>query len=586
MDELIHRPIGDLLEELLDRGHEGFPRYVAAFRGAPAPYRISVLLGGLCLGEAVEAEIHDRLTRRDSPDKQRFLLGLGETGHPLAEGYLARVLRERPSEEAMAAALSGLGRIRGRKSLPLVVEALDHPFLFQNACDALASYGGEEAARALFGRIEEPAAFRALARMGAPIAREAFVAALERGEPWDAEGARGLGNLGEPEGGAPLVPYLQARDPHLARAAFEAYAQLGAPQGSEPLLQAAQDRFEPWMLPALAGLADPAVHRFVAARLEPPRSRGLLGRWLRRKGRRSSDPRAVYRCLRTAEDPEVVAVLVERLRREEDPVAVRTLLANRALREDPRYAGEVLAVWRRSSPVACYAAARVLLQLPTLEFLAEAGDWLQRPDFIPLDGAPASADPERLLDAYARENNPSLLVGGFLDSGLVDLDHLEKVLRRRFSSRATPRPTPPAQRFSAPEEVGVARILEALGRAHSAKGEALARLWNLLAQEHDRGDPLLDLFLCWTEVTRAGIQRALVQGFPNALGRFIQGKTDRHLPEMDTVEGRLPQEGPLARSLRESVERARRALMAECRDMALLTEGSQRGDMVLIESLT
>lgn len=586
MEELLHHPVGDLLEKILTEGGARFPEYAGFYHLAPRSFRLSVLIGGLCLGAEAEEEIRDRLTRRESPEKRRLFLGLGAMGHPLAEGYLARVVREFSLEGPITEALAGLGRIRGAKSLPLVLRALDYDFLFPAACEALAAYGGPEATAALIGRVDEFPAFRALAALGATEARDAFREGLGRGSPWDVEAARGIGRLGDPALGAELVPHLEAADADLARVAFEALARLGAPGGAGPLLAVAGRRLEGWMVEALGRVDDPEVHRFLFRALDRPAGRWSLKRLL---GRRPAGPDegTVYRALREARDPEVVAGLARRLRGERDPARLRALLAVRALGSDPGYADVVMSVWRRREDLlGPYLAARVLLQTPTEEFLAEALDRLGRPGFVPLDEAPEAADRERLLETYATENNACLLVGGFLDAGLVDPDALEAGLRERFTAGAKPtgkKAPGAAAGGSGPE--GTATFLNALAAARPTMADGLRRLFALLEREEDRGDPLLDLFLCWTGAHRGGLQRAVIQAFPNALGRLIRDRTDRYLPELEALAAHAPREGAVGQNLADQFERARRALQRECRDMSLLLEGSQRGDMVLIETL-
>lgn len=586
MDPLVHRPVGDLLEEILTRGAARFPGYVELYPLGPIPYRTSVLLGGLCLGPDTEAELRDRLTRRDTPEKTRLVLGLGEIGHPMAEGHLARVLRERGSEETMAAALRGLGRIRGARSLPLILQHLEQPSLFPSACEALALYGGPEAAAGLMGRAAEFPAFRALCELGTSGAKAEILAGLERGDPWDAEAARGIGRLGDRELGIRLLPCLERTSPALARAAFEAYARLGAPAGVEPLLRLAEAGLEAWMVPSLASVDDPRVHRLLLESLTPPPSKGLLGRLFRRRKDPGIEGRAVYRSLRGATEPEVVEKLLARLGEAAPVLEVRELLENRSLCTEARHAEALLPLWREGDLFSRYLAARVLLQIPNAAFLAEALELLKRPGFLPLDGVPASADRARMLEAYARDNNPSLLLGGFLDTGLADASGLLESLRRRFAAQGFPEGREPAARFSGPGEGEIGEFLGALVAAHPDKAEPLTRMWGLLDELDDRGDRLLDLFLAWTGVHRGSLQRALAQGMGFALGRFVQGQTDRDLPLLDEIGGHAPKEGPLAAPVRAALEAARRTLQAACHDIALLSEGrSQRGDMVLIEEL-
>ena len=41
MDALVHRPVGDLLEEMLRRGASRFPHYLEPLPGSPISYRIA-----------------------------------------------------------------------------------------------------------------------------------------------------------------------------------------------------------------------------------------------------------------------------------------------------------------------------------------------------------------------------------------------------------------------------------------------------------------------------------------------------------------------------------------------------------------
>ncbi|MBE0616406.1 MAG: HEAT repeat domain-containing protein, partial [Proteobacteria bacterium] len=166
MDALVHRPVGDLLEEIVDRGPARSPDYLVHVPGAPPAFRLAVLLGALCLGPEVVEAVRERLIGRESAEKWALVRALAELAHPEAEGYLARLLRERPTLEASAAALRGLGRIRGPKSLPLVVRALEEPLLAAEACAALGGYATPDARQALLDRAEELPAFRELATLG------------------------------------------------------------------------------------------------------------------------------------------------------------------------------------------------------------------------------------------------------------------------------------------------------------------------------------------------------------------------------------------------------------------------------------
>lgn len=586
MHEGVHGPAGDVLEKIVQGGSSAFPTFVARLPASPPAYRVCVLVGGLILGPEVEEVCQQGLRSRDSREKMSFLLGLGELGHPETEGYFARILRESGPSDVMVAALRCLGRIRGRKGLPLVLQALTRADLFPAACEALAAYRGREAVNALLPRADELPALGALAALGAPEARDLFLEALEREPPWAAVAARGVGRLGDPALGARLVVLLGSPDEATARAAFEAYAGLGAPQGAEPLLDAASPRLHPWMVSALGSVPHPDVERFLLSAVTPARPKGFwrrLFRWSREEA--PVEPRLVYRALRDSRDADTLAGLAVRLEEESDPAGLRELLACRGLGTDPRRSAALISLWKGGDLSRAYLAARALLEAPTAPFLSDALDVLAKPGFLALDGAPGLADVERLLDVYARDNNPFLLLGAFLDSGFVDLGGLEKALAERFCSWAFPPAPSPRGRFEAPEDGDLGAFLDALSAAQPGAREPLSRLWCLLADAEDGGEPLLDLFLCSTGAHRGGLQRALARGIPLGLGSYLRNRDDRSLPELDAVMGHLPPQSPLAARLRRVFESARRALMTECRDMTLMPEGSPRGDMVLVERL-
>ena len=585
-EDVVHRPIGDLLEEILSRGAPAIPNYIAHLPVSPLHYRIAVLLGVLGIGPEVVEVVRERVRRRDSPEKWATMRGLGELGHPEAEGYFTRVLRERSSVEASITALQSLGRIRGRRSLGLIVGALGEAYLLPSGCEALAAFATPEAVDALERCIAELPAFRALASLGAGCARDAFVVGLERDPEWAGAAARGIGGLGEPDLAGLLLPHLKDKNPEVRRAAFEAYARLGAPQGSGPLLDVAQRGTEPWMIPALGGLADDAVHEYLVGELEGAQRRGLLKRlFSRRRVGRDEDRRAVARALRGATTPRVLEQIGVLLLDETDPVVARHLLGVRGLLEVARQRDRVAEVWRRGDPLLAHVAGVALLQNPTRPFLGEVLEFLSAPGFRELDHAPVGADPEHLLAVYARDNNPALLLGAFADSGFLDLEHLVEALRGRVTAWAFPSAAAPNGRFGRPEDGQVGAFLQSLGAAHPDKQEALWRLWDLLAQLDAQGDSLLDLFLSHSGAHRGGMQRALFAGFSSAMAKFIVGRGDRDLPELDAIASHLPAEGPLLRPLREVFERARTALKAECRDITLVVEGSTRGDLVMIEKL-
>lgn len=587
MHQEVHGPAGDVLEKIVRGGPAAFPTFVSRLPGSPPAYRVCVLVGGLILGPEIEEACRQILRGRDSREKLSFVLGLGEFGHPETEGYFARILRESGPSDAMIAALRSLGRIRGPRGLPLVLQALGRADLFPSACEALAAYGGSEAVNALLPRADELPALAALAALGAPEARNAFLEGLAKEPPWQAAAARGLGRLGDPKLGGRLVALLGSPDDATARAGFEAYAALGAPQGAGPLLEAAAGALQPWMVSALGSVPRPEVERFLVAAVTPARPKGFwrrLLRWTRQAA--PVEPRLVYRALRDCRDAEALAGLAARLEVESDPASLRELLACRGLGTDPRRAAALQALWKGGDLLKAYLAARAFLEAPTALFLTGALDVLAKPGFLALDGASGLADAERLLGVYAADNNPFLLLGAFLDSGLVELAGLEKALGERFRSWAFPPAPSPRVRFGAPEDGDLGAFLDALAAAQPAAREPLSRLWCLLADAQDGGEPLLDLFLCSTGAHRGGLQRALARGIPLSLAAYLRDRDDRSLPELDGVMGHIPSSSPAAAGLRRAFENARRALMTECRDMTLMQERSPRGDMVLVERLS
>ncbi len=423
-----------MLEEIVTQGAERFPSCLAQCPGATETHQIAVLVGGLMLGADAAEAVRDVLRGPDSKEKHAMALGLGEFGHPEVEGYFARLLRERASADAVVAALRCLGHIRGERSFPLLVRALDDPGLLDGACAALARYANAAAARELEARAEALPAFQALAEMGPASAAERFVAGLAREGPWAAAAVRGIGNLGDPALGGRLLPLLADPRQEFFPEAFRAYARLGAPEGPEPLLQAARKAWQPWMVEALAPVEHPEVRGHLIGLLPEPGRRGALRRWLRGEiFRRRPDGLAVCRALRGARDPEVARELARRLGGTRDLSTLRALLAVAAFTRCPEVAPALEEVWRRGSLPAKFLAARVLLQAPTPAFLGEALAYLGLPGFTALDGARRGVDGDHLLRSHAHDNNPFSLFEGFLYSGLVDLKALRDGLCRLLS---------------------------------------------------------------------------------------------------------------------------------------------------------
>lgn len=586
MDETNIGPAGDVLEEIVRRGPARLPHFVACYPAADLPCRAAILLGGLLLGpEAVEA-CRGVLRSPDSKAKLAFALGFGQLGHPEAEGYLARLLRETENPDLLASAVRCLGRTRGARAMPLLVQALDREVVFEPACEALTEHGGPEAVAALRPRADRFPAFQALAALGPPEAKALFVEHLGREPPWGAQAARGLAGVGDPSLAGLLLPLLRSDDAATRRAAFEGYARLGAPEGAQPLLETAARELRPWMIPALGAAASPEACRFLLDALAPAAPRGFWRNLFRRsKGGPAADPRAVYRALRGAVDPDTVARLAARLPVEKDFGALRELLSSPPLAAHPQGRGPLEALWRGEDLRTSYLAARAFLRAPTAGFLSEALQTLGKPGFRALDQAAGLADPGHLMKGYATDNNVFLLVGELLDSEFVDLAAFETFLRGRFRGWGFPEPVPPSRRFQAPQDGDVAQFLEALDASQPAGREPLDRLWGLLADAEGETGAVLDLFLCSTGVHRGGVHRALARGLPGAVDRFLVGKSDRELPELEAVAARVPPDAPVSPELRQVFSRARRRLMAECRDLVLVSEGAPRGDVVLMEIL-
>ena len=441
-------PPGEPLEELLARGLPVVPIYLSHLPASADRFRAAVLLGVLALGPDVVEVVRERLRRRDSPEKWALLRGLGEIGHPEAEGYFTRVLRERPSVDATITALHALGNIRGSRSLGMIVETLADENLLAAGCEALSRFATPEAEAALEQRIAQLPAFRALASLGAACARDAFVVGLERESEWAAAAAEGIGRLGRLDLAELLVPHLTDKFAAVRRAAFEAYARLGAPQGCQPLLEVVEKGLQPWMIPALGQVQDVAVSEYLASLLTGLPQQGLLRRlFFRAKFSREADRRAAARALRSTTDPRVLEQIGVLLLDEPDGVVVRHLLAVRGLLEVARQRDRVAEVWRQGALPLAHAAGVALLQNPTRQYLGEVLQFLALPGFCELDHAPVGADVQHMLDVYGSDNNPALLLGAFVDSGYLDLSHLVEALSARLAAWSFPSDTSPAGRF-------------------------------------------------------------------------------------------------------------------------------------------
>lgn len=317
------------------------------------------------------------------------------------------------------------------------------------------------------------------------------------------EALRWAAAAGDLDAAPVLADSVGSDEPALARAAFASYASLGAPLGPEPLLRRLERSLESWMLEDLARVPWEEIHRFLLERLSHPRRRGLLARLLRQGGPTELERWRIYRTLRQADAADVVDFLAARVEGEEAP-AVAEILENRALVEGGRYPDKLLALWRHPDLLVRHLAAGKLLRAPEPEFLVEAMGFLGLPPFAPLDQAPASADSKRLVEAYAREHNPCLLVGDFLGSPQLDLSSLDQRLRQRFARGDFPPATPPGARFAHPGDEGTAQWLDALVEANPGTGAPLCRLWSLLAQVEQGGTPCSTSFCPGPASTVAG----------------------------------------------------------------------------------
>ncbi|GAB4265474.1 MAG: hypothetical protein Kow0092_17840 [Deferrisomatales bacterium] len=577
---------GGLLQDLVLGGPE---RWIDRFRGypeAPDELRAALLLGALALGPDVEEALGAHLGRPDSPAKYALARALGAAGHPAAAGTLLAVVRGRSRAGEPGEALRLLGAARVPRAFPLLVHALDSPYTFADACRALAAYATPEAAEALLPRAEAVPALEALAALGEPRARGAFRAAVAARDPARrAAGALGLGRTEDREAAETLLPLLRDRDEEVAQVAFEAYARLGAPLGTGPLLEAARRRPAPWMVGPLGALGDGETDRFLVACLGGPerRRRHRGARFLSRPNP-LFDPLCVCRALGRSRDPRAASALLQRLRRDSDPAAVRAILQVPGVWARAASSDAVWEVWEGDDLVGQLAAARAFLAEPTPRALSAVTAYLARPGPVALGGLPQGADPGQALARHATERAPLVDLGALLESALLDRLPWLETLRERFVQGRFP-PSDLALARRPPEDAEVFAYLDALARAHPNQARALRRLWNLLDAVEDRGDRVLDLYLCFAGCHRGGVQRAVVRRLPEALARLARDMGEEHLPLLERIAVRAPTAGPLAGRLAGAFEEIRRALRSRCRDAALVPDRGPAGDLVLVEAL-
>jgi hypothetical protein len=512
------------------------------------------------------------------------MVGLAEMGSPDAEGYFLRWIRETSVTQPPHIAVRALGRIAGKRSFAPLVETLKNPSLFAAACEALSRYGEAEAAAPLLPHADRPEALTALARMGARAAREKFLEALAGEMPLAAEAARGLGRAGNPEDGKALLPHLASPSFEMAAAAFEAYCALGVPEGYEPLRAACAEGVAPWMVAPLARLDDPQAYEILFSGLGEHPAKTLWRKILFWKRPPQAEPREIYAALGNARDPRITIELARSISQRMNRLELRGLLRNPLVHEDAAASAEMVRILRGRDLLAAYFVAESWLRDPSIAFFFEALRTLRLEGFLEMDHASAIDDEARLLETAARESSPSLLLGGFLDSGLLDLDTLHAGLRRRFAEGSFPSDGRPADL----DDAGWGNfkpLLDALDLAFPGMKDSMNRLWRVLLDTEDRGAPLYELFWCETGLHRGGIQRLLRRRMEESVSLWTEGKDDGFLREVEKASAQVPTEGPLTAPLGEIFARARAKLMAECKDMVVWTEGGKRGDMVLIARL-
>jgi hypothetical protein len=586
MADVLNRPIGDLLEEILHKGIPAYPEQVRSYPACQESNRVAILLGGLALGPALHESFAELFSKPDSPEKFAFMSGLAEMGHPGVEGYFLRFLREEKADKYKRAAIRSLVQIKSAKLYEYLEKYIEDPSFLPDAAAALASLGGERAGELLIRHTERWEGFEALSRLSYAGARPLFIRSLRQGPPMDAAAATALGNIGDPEDGERLSVLIGGKNQELSRAAFLAYAKMGAPQGIDPLLRAASKDLQPWMVEALGSFCTPEVYNLFMKNLEPSIAGSLLKKIVFWKQEVKPENSWLYRGLRNCENPEIVEGLAAKLHQNPSKAELRALLQNKKLFTVDSAEKDLLGLVKGSDLYFSYLATRGWLNSPSTGFFIAALRLLRMPGYVELDSATAIMDPQHLLESRSAELNPALLVGRFLESDHIDLHSLLRKLRERFAQKKFPVAVAPRTRFSALEDGGFGPFLEALGNAHSPIREELSRIWELFIDIEYESVPLFELFWSESGLHRGGIQRLILRSLDSSVNKWIEGKDDKFLAELDAVESTIPRDGPLAVRVLASFAAARVKLMSECKDMVVWMEGGgQRGDIVLIEKL-
>ncbi|TLN21069.1 hypothetical protein FDZ71_04145 [bacterium] len=264
---------------------------------------------------------------------------------------------------------------------------------------------------------------------------------------------------------------------------------------------------------------------------------------------------------------------------------LRPLLKIKALYSQKSAENDLLELFKGQEAAISYLVADGWLNNPSREFLIAAARVLRKPGFTEMDSLSAIMDPQHLIESRSREINPCLLVGSFLDSGLIDLFAFVSTLRNRFSAKKFPAAPSPLARFGSMSEGGFAPFIEAVAAANTALREELSRIWEVLLDATDEGSPVFEIFWAETGLHRGGLQRMILRRLPAAVEAWTDGRDDKFLGELDAVESTIPRDGPLAARVLEVFRGARMKLKRECKDMVVWMEGGQRGDIVLIEKL-